>query len=235
MLFRSTASLSPLSAKPGGMLYGAAAELYPSYAPARTIKVGGSAPFAVDAAFGILKYLQLIKLFFTGEYDGIVTTDSALSPNVPTSHQAAFALWHWELTGSPGVIRYVASQLEPVPQWSVSAVGSGPRSTAAPPCSSTRNVFCIGLYRGEAETVRVSDATGQYSGPMVAVVQSPCPYVKATVKGSPRPVRPVTISANSAPATSTPCKVTFKNWDNGNPLPPFSQSPEIDVRIARRR
>lgn len=220
-----TASISPISAKPGGALYGAAAALYPNYAPARTIKVAGSAPFAVNTAFGFLKYLQLIKLFFAGEYDGIVTTDSALSPNVPTSHQAAFALWHWELTGSPGVISYVASQLEPLPQWSVSA----------PPCSSTRNIFCIGLYHGETETVRVSDATGQYNGPMVAVVQSPCPYVQATVKGSPGPTRPVAISANSAPATSTTCKVTFENWHNGNPLPPFSQSPEIDVRIGPAR
>jgi hypothetical protein len=217
-----TASLSPLSAKPGGMLYEAAAELYPNYAPARTIKVAGSAPFAVDAAFGILKYLQLIKLLFAGEYDGIVTTDSALSPNLPTSHQAAFALWHWELTGSPGVIRYVASQLEPVPQWKVSA----------PPCSPTQNVFCVGMQHGETETVRVSDATGQYNGPMVAVVQSPCPYVHATVEGSPGPIRPVRISASSAPATPTTCKVTFDNWNNGNPLPPFSQSPEIDVRVG---
>lgn len=227
-----TASLSPISAKPGGMLYGAEAEVYPNYAPARTIKVAGSAPFAVDAAFGILKYLQLIKLFFAGEYDGIVTTNSALSPNVPTSYQATFALWHWELTGSPGVIGYVASQLEPVPQWKVSAVGSAPSSTTAPACRSTQNVFCIGLYHGETETVNVSDATGQYNGPMVAVVQSPCRYVRATVEGSPGPIRPVTISTNSAPATPTTCKVTFENWDNGNPLPPFSQSPVIDVRVG---
>ncbi len=227
-----TASISPVSAMPGGMLYRAAAAVYPNYAPARTIKVAGSAPFAVDAAFGILKYLQLIKLFFAGEYDGIVTTDSALSPNLPTSHQAAFALWHWELTGSPGVIDYVASQLEPVPQWNVSAVGSRPRATPAPPCRSTQNVFCIGLYRGESETVRVSDATGQYNGPMVAVVQSPCPYAHATVAGSPGPTRPVTVSVNSAPTTPTACKVTFKNWTTGNPLPPFSHSPEIDIRVG---
>jgi hypothetical protein len=227
-----TASLSPISAQPGGMLYRAAAEVYPKYAPARTIKVAGSAPFAIDAAFGILKYLQLIKLFFAGEYDGIVTTDSALSPNVPTSHQATFTLWHWELASSPGVIHYVASQLEPVPRWNVSAADSGLGSAPAPPCSSTQNVFCIGLNRGERESVRVSDATGQYNGPMVAVVQSPCPYVKATVERSTGPIRPVTISANSAPATPTTCKVIFKNWDTGNPLPPFSHSPEIDIRVG---
>lgn len=232
-----TASLSPMSAKPGGALYQAAAAVYPHYAPARTIKVGGSAPFAVDAAFGILKYLQLIKLFFAGEYDGIVTTDSALSPNVPTSHQAAFALWHWELTSSPGVISYVASQLEPVPQWKVSGAGSRPRgsSTVAPPCRSTQNVLCIGLRHGETENVRVSDATGQYSGPMIADVQANCRYVKATVGGSPGPARQVTISAKSAPATLTTCKIAFKNWDDGNLLPPFSKSPEIDVRVGAAR
>ncbi len=229
-----TASISPISAEPGGALYKAAAEVYPHYAPARTIKVAGSAPFAVDAAFGILKYLQLIKLFFAGEYDGIVTTDSALSPNVPTSHQAAFALWHWELTGSPGVIGYVASQLEPVPQWTVSAAGSehGRTPAIAPPCRSTQDVFCTGLRYGETETVRVSDATGQYHGPMLADVQAHCPHVKATVGGPPGPTRPVTISADSAPATSTTCKVRFNNWSGGNPLPPFSRSPEIDVRVG---
>lgn len=226
-----TVSISPASALPGGALYRAAAAVYPDYAPARTIKVGGSAPFAVDAAFGILKYLQLIKVFFAGEYDGIVTTDSALSPNVPTTHQAAFALWHWELTGSPGVIQYVASQLEPVPQWRISAVDSRPRSTVAP-CRSTPNVFCVGLDRGQAATVRVSDATGQYSGPMVALVPPACPYLRAAVGGTPGPNRTVRISANAVPAASTTCKVTFQNWNGGNLLPPFSRSPEIDVRVG---
>lgn len=227
-----TVSISPKSAKPGGLLYEAAAEVYPNHAPARTIKVGGSAPFAVDAAFGILKYLQLIKLFFAGEYDGIVTTDSALSPNVPTSHQAAFALWHWELTSSPGVISYVASQLEPVPAWNVTATDRSPSSTTQAPCASKQNVLCIGLRRGASETVRVSDATGRYKGPMVAVVPADCPSVKATVEGPRGPARAVTISANSVPPSPMTCKVTFKNWYTGNPLPPFSRSPEVDVRIG---
>jgi len=227
-----TVSISPKSAEPGGMLYEAAAEVYPNHAPARTIKIGGSAPFAVDAAFGILKYLQLIKLFFAGEYDGIVTTDSALSPNVPTTHQAAFALWHWELTGSPGVISYVASQLEAVPQWRVSAAGSAMGSAPALGCHSTQNVLCVGLHRGESAIVRVSDATGQYKGPMVAVAQPPCQSLKTTVEGSPGPHRSVTISAGALPPAPATCKVLFKNWRTGNPLPPFSQSPEVDVRVA---